>query len=541
MSGKLVDPLLKKEDEKTKSMAENLGLENEESEGKSIAPPPFQLKSNNVIQKQDEGEGHGGGEHDHDHDHDHDIENPGHASDEGEGDGTGGEGGVYSPGEKDDRHDQEIPDSDPNIFDRFLKWLYMSRNYGPTNMTPTAGDRGGFSAMLLPRAELLSIYVQAKVNFHSGLQMDPGGSGNVVVRTTGKTSKDSRLQAAADHANSNLDAAGKAAFVASFTWTPQEVTDGMAALNTQLRVVEDLWSYQHSFFVDKDGWRDVRARVAVTINASQGTAVDGADHLSIMPVKTPDDWSRIGATVYSQGDVTTTANQMIIDDDKLSGLNKTNFLHHRINFATGSSELTQDSKDLLDMIIIRHRDDNTRLRADRNRSNDDIDNGVLNKFNLVGHASSVGSEESNETLAGDRIKAVSDYLTAGGLDQAATRIETDNKGEEGATEDESWQRVDVIIGSGERQHTLSHEFGHVFGLQDEYATDTGSGLSGTGSNAGTVVAHDDLATGIGADNATAENNDGIMSMGNEIRGQHYATFGYAIKTLSGISEWKLIT
>jgi len=46
---------------------------------------------------------------------------------------------------------------------------------------------------------------------------------------------------------------------------------------------------------------------------------------------------------------------------------------------------------------------------------------------------------------------------------------------------------------------------------------------------------------LGADNATAENNDGIMSLGNEVRPQHYSTFGEALRSATGVPEWMLVT
>ena len=68
----------------------------------------------------------------------------------------------------------------------------------------------------------------------------------------------------------------------------------------------------------------------------------------------------------------------------------------------------------------------------------------------------------------------------------------------------------------------------MFGLDDEYASPPG-GISpgaGTPGQIGTPVGHGPLsgAMGGGVQAAVFENNDNIMSVGNVVRPQHYATF-----------------
>jgi hypothetical protein len=48
-----------------------------------------------------------------------------------------------------------------------------------------------------------------------------------------------------------------------------------------------------------------------------------------------------------------------------------------------------------------------------------------------------------------------------------------------------------------------------------------------------------MARAIGAGGAVAENNDGIMSLGNAVRPQHYATFGWALMQVTGINQWQV--
>ena len=70
---------------------------------------------------------------------------------------------------------------------------------------------------------------------------------------------------------------------------------------------------------------------------------------------------------------------------------------------------------------------------------------------------------------------------------------------------------------------------HVFGLEDEYVND----------NLGDEVAHSEMSEKIGGGEVVKENNDSLMSMGNRLAPQHYATFGWALKELTGIQEWKI--
>ena len=62
---------------------------------------------------------------------------------------------------------------------------------------------------------------------------------------------------------------------------------------------------------------------------------------------------------------------------------------------------------------------------------------------------------------------------------------------------------------------------------------------GTGPAAGGATKHDQLAKDMGLEGAVAENNDNIMSIGGVVRPQHYATFFWALKEITGMEEWML--
>jgi hypothetical protein len=204
--------------------------------------------------------------------------------------------------------------------------------------------------------------------------------------------------------------------------------------------------------------------------------------------------------------------------------------------------LNSTSKAFLDQFITTFADDGMANKSDRSTTNDTVDNGVMNKVQLVGRASSGGAALLNKRLAERRAKAVYDYLKSKGFHGVnSQRVEVKGEGSDGAAEDASWRRVDLIVGDGRAQNVVAHELGHVFGLDDEYATNAGSLISGTGNPTGTQIGHDGMATGLGAANATAENNDGIMSLGNNVRPQHYATFGNALQQITSTPEWRIKT
>ncbi|HEU5315346.1 MAG TPA: OmpA family protein, partial [Chloroflexota bacterium] len=360
---------------------------------------------------------------------------------------------------------------------------------------------------------LLMIEVRTGITFTDGLSID---ASNVIT-----ANHTDLAQAALD--GMSLPAADRAAFVADFTWTdPQK-----EAFSDQLQArVEGAWSAQFLFGCTRPGWESMFAVPIVDVDVHEGAVGDG-DHLQTTTYKVPDGGTySVGAFVQSQGDQDPFNNQLVmsstdVDETPLDQ----SLLRKTVLFAHDSAVLTPDAISL--------------LRAFE-RDFQDANLDLTNPVELTGHASSPGDEEYNSRLAQRRIDAVRDQLSAFGFTGINERVTTQNLGEEGATEDAEWRRVDLVVGSGEGQLVAAHEFGHVFGLMDEYVSNDvnpGGSITGSGSAVGTAVGHDAMAKAIGTSGAVAENNDDIMSLGNAVQPKHYATFGWALAQVTGIDEW----
>jgi outer membrane protein OmpA-like peptidoglycan-associated protein len=376
----------------------------------------------------------------------------------------------------------------------------------PTNI-------GGFDASFDPQTNALLIEVRTGISFVDGLTMD---ASNVIT-----ANHTDLAQAAVD--GMTLAPADRAAFVAQFTWAPDLEATFITDLQTR---VEDAWSGQYLFLCTHPGWERMFAGVDVDVDVHDGARGD-EDHLQTTSYKVPDGGSySVGAFVQSHDDQDAHNNELVMSS---TDANETpadqSLLRKTVLFKNDSAELTPDSLGILNAF---------------ERDFQDANLDLTNPVELVGHASSPGTAEHNQRLAQRRIDAVRDYLAAIGFTGISDRVTTENAGEAGATEDPEWRRVDLIVGTGEGQLVAAHEFGHVFGLADEYVSNDvnpGGSITGSGSAVGTVVAHDELAKAIGTSGAIAENNDDIMSLGNTVQPKHYATFGWALAQVTGIDEW----
>jgi hypothetical protein len=173
---------------------------------------------------------------------------------------------------------------------------------------------------------------------------------------------------------------------------------------------------------------------------------------------------------------------------------------------------------------------------------------------LEAHTSAAGTVAHNLDLAQRRANAVRAQLGTAGFSNVTTRVTDDIRGERDAhgSNAAKEQRVDMVVDSGQAQILAAHEFGHAFGLGDEYAVDTDAtgapiagGITGTGSATGSRADHDAQAKAMTDDSGAAlpgavnENSDNVMSLGSTVRPQHYSTFHAALVQITSVPEWAL--
>jgi outer membrane protein OmpA-like peptidoglycan-associated protein len=171
------------------------------------------------------------------------------------------------------------------------------------------------------------------------------------------------------------------------------------------------------------------------------------------------------------------------------------------------------------------------------------------KLTLAGFANDKAQAAANTPLARQRAEAVKTFLTTAGLTNHT--LESGGTGQAGPTapagrkvtmtaslHDPNWKNV---------QDVTMHEFGHMIGLDDEYAA--GRGLEPTHYNLAKKAFGEDYAkktvlTNLG-DRAS------IMEGGNDVRIQHYVTFWEALVETTlrkasvptpkfGYDDWKFI-
>ena len=163
---------------------------------------------------------------------------------------------------------------------------------------------------------------------------------------------------------------------------------------------------------------------------------------------------------------------------------------------------------------------------------------------VVGRATSPGSRVHNDQLGQQRADAVlAAMLSALGPASAGTSA---TAGEQNATEEEKFRRVDVLVSDmGEdgrqdvTQNTAAHEAGHMFGLDDEYVEeDAPAGVAKKFT--GDKPAHfGDVQAELGDDAAQEMRNQdsgSIMSRGADVKRGHYVPFLQAVERATS-KQW----
>ena len=381
---------------------------------------------------------------------------------------------------------------------------------GPIDHVPSTG-RGGFSASYDPGAQELVIELRGGVDFRDGMDI---WLGRFVVAQQ----PDNAPAAAAAQAINALPVAEREAAMAPWLWTAATKATFLSEFESS---IETAWRSKHEFHCSKEFWTDLGSTVDVRVVVHDGDQ-ESDDHMKVVSYKESD------ATVASTpAHVARTESWGSHDADD--------------NEMVVNSTHTRRRSDIAQSVNVGFRDETSELDAQ-----------AVASLNWFGNAYKSGggprcsqcSQEITEAATGAvnveidlpnspnaqdaaraRFNAVTAQLVSAGMTDATTRcvfITRTGTGNGGQ----------VRMGAGVQQIVAAHEAGHMFGLGDEYTAP----FSGTGGDVGTPV-DGDLGQRQGLPGAVHENSDTIMSVGDAVRPQHYATFLEALKAVTEMSDW----
>jgi len=422
----------------------------------------------------------------------------------------------------------DVLDPDPNhICLRDLEEAEEWAGDGPYPAAPatqiSAVGTGGFDAQYIADAVqgngVLNINQGVAVTFKDTLVVTGG-----VVAPHADLPPTAAIGALATRMNSIADPAARAAAVAAYQWTPAEKGPWINQLEP---LIEQGWGGQHEFFLNQPRWEWLGATVAVDLSVGE-RARGATDHLDLETFKTPSGESlrtfaishEVGAGSAADGFDQT----MRLASTGVNVLGR-DLLTDSVEFAHGSAVLTPAARTTLNRFITRFNGANAHVAHQEVR------------VDLIGHASASGEEADNQRLSEQRTAAVREHLRANGFANVATRVIEDNRGEREADptapRKAADQRVDLLVDGGARQITALHEFGHSFGVNDEY------GVVGSTPGHDTRARAMTDASGAALPGAVREHNGGVMSLGNQVRARHYANFHHALQTITAKSPWSL--
>ena len=302
-----------------------------------------------------------------------------------------------------------------------------------------------------------------------------------------------------------------------FNWTPDEIRDWKANAISQVTAI---WAGRYTFFTQKDCWSTLPpVNVGIEIVERPASGADKAHYVTTVNKWPTEPGLTESVTDPAAGADQSTARFQESGADGITNPDSSHFVrdtHTRARYGEvdrdnpGTIRFPQNVGEPSDA-------DKTRLQTFGRT----LGQPYMPPFpvTLTGHSSSEGDEALNMRLSEDRARAVSNEIVGAGAQRQPTVVPL---GEAGADPTPEWRRVDITVGNFEAdQTTVAHEFGHMFGLDDEYPTRDG----GT-RDVGTAVGHSALAEKLipGQQPILAHHSEDIMSNGEVVRPHHYVTF-----------------
>ena len=423
-------------------------------------------------------------------------------------------------------------------------------------IVPTT-SMGGFNARYDPASMLLTITLNIGMNFKDGMRID----GDQVTSTEASLDNSAiQINALLSKLRGEDRAKTMAKVREQWTWTgtgDPRITAWMATYRSNVMTA---WSSGKTGIVfqgSRAGWESQLARVNVVVNTQNtaglapGTPTPGPQpvHCTAEIYKTPDE-DIFNANVAPGTAESGTDQRLQLGSGQVVA--QSHLLTQSVNFANNSSAFDADAEEHLRRWIIS-------FQATPGTTGNSI--SITGRANTTGNRTEAG-RQNNLDLSLARAQTVETFLKTNAVEgsllrNADTRINSvAGAGTTGAGEEKEWRRVDIVVGSGQAQNIAAHEFGHMLGLYDEYASTpqrdaagnpitvdgnqiTRGLISGTGEDVGTTTGHNALAASMGLGGSVHENNDNIMSLGSTIRPQQYATFMEALHNITGVTDWRV--
>jgi len=312
--------------------------------------------------------------------------------------------------------------------------------------------------------------------------------------------------------------------------------------------VHDTWSNKHLLTLKVPGFSNYQCNVDVSI----GEVDKAEDAHTVINVKNELKRANVkGKTPVAGSETTHEAKMAKKDaaDEPIHNIDQFDFARQVGNFNLGKTELSDcpDCSKGIDEVVtiingIKPMDDPTQFNV---------------AITYVGRASSDGDKKLNKELGQKRAKAVADKVTQDASPFGIGIITT--KGEEHATTEKNFRRVDVLIddkntveSNMESQSTAAHEFGHMINFGDEYVEETkDKEVDNSIRFRGEKPRHyDDVSKMVdkaAADELYVGDNSSIMSVGGDIKRGHYAYFVDALNKITahqlpantGGNNWKV--
>jgi outer membrane protein OmpA-like peptidoglycan-associated protein len=395
--------------------------------------------------------------------------------------------------------------------------------YGPEDVIGDGG-LGGFTSTYEPGTGpgKLTALMRVAVRFRDPLLVDP-----VTGLVTPALPEMAGLAAAINLMPEPL----RTAAVIRYQWAAAERGDAGTWIASLRPLIESQWSGQFQFFLNLAQHEWIGSTVDVDLDVHDRARIP-ADHLELETWKLPPGESLrtfgLSHNVASGSAADARDQTMQLASTSL-GPKEYDLLKSTVLFGNDSDVLTPAVQASLTSFIA------TFDGALGHAAHQEV------RVVLEAHASGRGNARYNLDLSRRRADAVRDFLVNNGFHNVATRVTEDPRGEAGADaaspDNPADRRVDLLVDGGGRMVTAVHEFGHAFGLDDEYAT-AGAPIGSTPSHDESAAAMTD-ALGRHLPGAATEHNGGIMSWGNEVRPRHYATFYKALAQVTGEPEWAL--